>query len=142
MASHRWTIAWLTLSAVLAAQVLDDVMSGSYQAYSDTLNFLHQAFPQLPIPRFQFEVWLINVSGAVVVLLCLTWLVARRFPIMRVASFALAVFGTGNALLHILGFSSSDNSLIGSVLPPLLLAASLFLVLSVPPADDATRAAH
>jgi hypothetical protein len=132
VAIHRWTVAWFGLSTVLAIQVLQEVMSGSYRAYGEALNLLHEIFPYAPVPRFQFEVWLLNVSGAALVLLALTWLVQKRYPIMRAASFALATFATGNAMGHILGLFPSDDTPMAAFMPMLLLSAALFLFLSVP----------
>jgi hypothetical protein len=136
IALHRWTVAWFVLSATLALHIAEEATSGSYLVYGETLDFLRQIFPQLPIPPFQFTVWLVDIVGAILVLLSLTWLVQKRSPIMRPASFALATFTTANAMLHILFSLASDRILAGTLTSLLLLAASLFLLLSVPRGDD------
>ncbi len=137
MALHRWTVAWFVLGAVLALHIAEEATSGSYWAYGETMDFLRRLFPSLPIPRFQFEVWLLDIAGAILALLSLTWLVQKRSQIMRPASFALATFTTANAMQHILFSLASDRVLGGTVTSPLLLAASLFLLLSIPRRDEA-----
>jgi len=137
IALHRWTVAWFILCAALALHIAEEATNGSYLVYGETLDFLRQVFPSLHIPTFQYTVWLLDISGAILVLLSLTWLVQKRYQIMRPASFALATFTTANAMLHILSSLAFDRVLAGTITSPLLLAASLFLLLSVPRSDDA-----
>lgn len=134
---QRWTVAWILLSAVLALHIAEEATSGTYLIYGETLDFLRQIYPQLAIPPFKYDVWLLNITGTILVLLSLTWLVQKRYQIMRPASFALAIFTTANATIHILLSLASDRVLAGTLTSPLLLAASLFLLLSIPRADDA-----
>lgn len=122
----RWTIAWLLLCLVLALHIYEEATRGSYLAY----DLVRRLFPWLP--PFHFEIWLLNVGGAVVVLVGLTWFVHKRLPIMRLASYALAIFATGNAMLHLLLSLAWNQALIGMFTSPLLLAASLFLFVSIP----------
>jgi len=135
---RRWTVAWFVLGAVLALHIVDEATNGSYAVSGETLDLLRQLYPWLPIPQFQFSVWLIDIIGAILLLLSLTWLVQKGHRLMRPASFALATFTTANAMLHILLSLASDRVLAGTLTSPLLLAASLFLLLSVPGRDDRT----
>lgn len=134
---QRWTVAWFVLSAALALHIAEEATSGAYLVYGETLDFLRQIYPQLAIPPFKFSVWLFDITGTILVLLSLTWLVQKRFRIMRPASFALATFTTANAMMHILFSLASDRVLAGTLTSPLLLAASLFLLLSIPRDSDA-----
>jgi hypothetical protein len=136
IALHRWTVAWFVLSVTLALHIAEEASSGSYLVFGETLDLLRQIFPQLAIPPFQFTVWLIDIVGAILLLLSLTWLVQKRYAIMRPASFALATFATANAMVHILFSLASDRILAGTFTSPPLLVASLFLLLSVPRGDD------
>ncbi len=129
---QRWTIAWFVLCVVLALHIAEEAASGDYRAYGQSLDLLRQFFPQLPIPQFSFTVWLVDIAGAIIVLFLLTGLVHNNLQIMRAASYALAVFTTANAMLHILLSLASDQVLAGTLTSPPLLAASLFLFLSIP----------
>ena len=134
---QRWTVAWFVHSAVLALHIAEEATSGAYLIYGETLDFLRQIYPQLAIPPFRFTIWLLDITGTMLVLLSLTWLVHKRFQIMRPASFALATFTTANAMMHILFSLASDRVLAGTLTSPFLLAASLFLLLSIPRENDA-----
>ena len=128
----RWTVAWFVLCVLLALHIAEEAASGDYRAYGQSLELLREFIPQLPIPQFRFTVWLVDIVGAIIVLFLLTGLVHTNHPIMRPASFALAIFTTANAMLHILLSLASDQVLAGTLTSPPLLVASLFLFLTIP----------
>jgi hypothetical protein len=138
---QRWTVAWFVLCVLLALHLAEEAASGDYRAYGQALDLLRVFFPQLPIPHFNFTVWLVDIAGAIIVLFLLTGLVHRNYQIMRPASFALAIFTTANAMLHILLSLASDRILAGTLTSPLLLVASLFLLLTIPRAEHASAGA-
>ena len=136
---HQWTVAWFTLSAVLALHVYQEVTSGAHQTYGATMDLLRQLFPLLP--PFNYTVWLLDITGAALALLALTWFVHKRNRLMLPASYALATFTTANAMLHLCSRFYGVEYLAGTQSALLLLAASLFLLLSIPRRDALDKAA-
>ena len=86
--------------------------------------------PSIHMAPFNFEVWLINLTGSMLVLFALTPLVRARSPLMVPASFLFAAFLTANASLHIVMAITRERFVTGSITAPLLLAAGLFLFIS------------
>lgn len=139
----RWTAAWLFTCFALAAHLIDEVWHGSYGLYADAGRVLNLIVPSLQLPEFRREVWLVNLSGAILVLFALTWLVRKRNPVMVVASYALAAFVTINGAIHFLTAAALKSIIPGLWTAPLLFAAGFFLFLAVPHKSDAsTPAAH
>ena len=126
----RWTIAWLLAGAAFAAHIVDEAMSGTFGFYSDLERLLTEFMPSLNVVPFNFNVWLMNIAGAVIVLFLLTPLVRVRHPVMIPASFLFAAFLTGNSALHLLMAMTRGTLVTGSVTAPLMLAAGLFLFLA------------
>jgi len=133
----RWTVAWLVLSLVLALHVADEVLNGTLAFYRDLSDFIAEYLPFAKIPPFRPGLWLINLSGAALVLIALTWLVYKRRGPMRLASYVLATFATANAMLHIMMSLAVQHVMPGTLTSPLILAASLFLFVSIPADEDA-----
>ena len=129
-ALHQWTVAWFVLCAVLALHIYQEAVAGARQTFGATIDFLRQFFPW--VPPFNFTVWLLDITGTVLVLLALTWLVHKRHWIMLPASYALATFTTANAMMHLCSWLFGTAYLAGTESSLLLLAASLFLLLSIP----------
>ena len=134
MRSHfdRWTAAWLTLSLVLALHVADEVFNGTLAFYRDLSDFVAVYLPFGKLPVFRFDLWLINLCGASLALIAMTWLVYKRQGPMRLASYVLASFATANAMLHIMMSVAVGHVMPGTLTSPLILAASLFLFASIP----------
>jgi hypothetical protein len=132
-ALQQWTIAWITLCFVLAFHIYEEVTAGTRQTYGAATEFLREFFPWLP--PFNFTVWLVDITGAVVVLFSLTWLVHKRHKFMLPASYAFATFTTVNAMIHLCSRLYGVEHVAGTQSAPLLLAASLFLLLSTPNRD-------
>jgi Protein of unknown function with HXXEE motif len=128
----RWAMAWLTLSSVLGLHVVEEAVDGSFALYNDMVDWLGVIFPFIELPAFRYNVWVVNLSGTVLVLVALTGLVALRQGPMRLASYALALFAVANAALHILMSLSAERLLPGTLSSPLVLAAALFLLVSIP----------
>jgi hypothetical protein len=129
----RWAMAWLILSLVLGLHVAEEAASGRFAIYDDLLDWIGFFLPFVEMPAFRYNMWLINLTGAVVVLIGLTWLVVTRQGPMRLASYVLAIFASANALLHIFLSVAAGELLPGTLTSPLVLAASLFLLISIPP---------
>lgn len=138
----RWTAAWLVLSLAFALHVADEVLNGTFAFYRDLADFMADYLPMLKFPAFRPEVWLINLSGAALALIALTWLVYKRQGPMRFASYAFAIFATANAMLHIMVSLAVAHTMPGSLTAPLMLAAALFLFASIPEESGANGRAR
>jgi hypothetical protein len=125
-----WTIAWFTACAAFAAHILDEAMHGTFGFYSDLETMMTNIMPSMHMAPFQFEVWLVNLTGTMVVLFALTPLVRARNPLMLPASFLFAAFLTANASLHLVMAATRQQVVTGSLTAPLVLAAGLFLFIS------------
>jgi hypothetical protein len=126
----RWAAAWLVSCVIFCLHILDEGLHGSFGFYSDLERLLSILVPSLNITPFNFDVWLINMTGTLIVLFLLTPLVARGNSLMVPASFAFAAFLSGNAALHMLVAIGRGEAVTGSLTAPLMLAAGLFLFLS------------
>jgi hypothetical protein len=136
----RWTWAWLTLSLVLALHVADEVMNGTLAFYRGLSDFVMDYMPFVKLPPFRYEVWLVDLIGASL-LIAMTWLVHRRRGPMRLASYVVATFAAANGMMHILMSMAAQQLLPGVVTSPLILAAALFLLVSIPADEDSDKAA-
>jgi hypothetical protein len=128
----HWTTAWLVACLALAAHVTEEVLSGSYGLYEDVGRVLILLFPSLELPPFQREVWLINLGGALIALVALTWWIKTRGPLTATASYVLAAFASGNGALHLLAIAALKSMVPGAWTAPLLIAAGLYLFVAVP----------
>lgn len=126
----RWTISWLLSCLAFAIHIVDESMRGSFGFYSDMENMITNVMPSMHMAPFNFEVWLINMTGTLVVLFLLTPLVHARNALMIPASFIFAAFLTGNAVMHLVMAVAQQRIVTGSETAPLMLAAGLFLFLS------------
>lgn len=128
----RWTMAWLAACVALAVHLADEVFYGSLGLYADFARVLGWIWPSLSMPPFHREVWLLNLTGAILVLFALTWLVRQRRGVMVIASYLLAAFATANGVLHLLAAAALKSVIPGLWSAPLMIAAGLFLFLAIP----------
>ena len=68
----QWTIAWFLACAVFALHIFDEGVNGTFGFYSDLERLLTALLPSLNITPFNFDVWLLNMTGTLVVLFALT----------------------------------------------------------------------
>jgi hypothetical protein len=132
----RWTTAWLAVCAALALHLADEVFFGSLGLYADFARVIGWIWPSIEMPPFHREVWLINLAGATLVLFALAWLVRQQRGVMVTASYLLAAFATANGVLHFLAAAALKSMIPGMWSAPLLIAAGLFLFLSIPHKRD------
>lgn len=131
----RWAVAWLILSLVLGVHVAEEAIDGAFALYNDMADWIGVLFPFVQLPAFRYNIWVINLGGTVLALVALTWFVAKRQGPMRLASYVLSVFAVGNAVLHILMSLAVERILPGTLSAPLVLAAALLLLVSIPEAS-------
>lgn len=138
----RWTFAWLLGCIAFAVHIAEEITYGSYGFYADVDVFVSALFPWLKLPPYHYGVWLTDIIGAAIVLFGLTWLVyAKRGP-MRLASYAFATFLTLNGMGHLYAALTMSTYFPGAVTAALLVAAGLFLFVSIPRNTNGQLAAH
>jgi hypothetical protein len=126
---HGW--AWVGLTLCLALHVLDEASHDFLSLYNPIARRIRQAVPLLPIPVFTFRLWLTGLIGAIVLLLGLSPFV-QGASWTRGASYAFGTIMLLNGCSHILGSIYSSRLLAGTYSAPLLVLASLALIIVVP----------
>ncbi len=128
----RWHLAWLLLTATLAGHVLDEALTGFLSVYNPAVRAIRESLPLVPLPTFTFDVWITGLVVAVLALAALAPFARDGRPWMRRLSFVYGGLMALNGLGHLGGSLIFGRWLPGAVSSPFLLAAALFLLLSVP----------
>lgn len=138
----RWHSAWLLLTVALAAHVLDEALTDFLSVYNPAVESLRETWPWLPLPTFTFEAWIAGLVIGVLGLAALAPLARNGSSWMRGLSRVYGGVMTLNALGHLGGSLVLGRWLPGVVSSPFLLAAALFLLVSVPRPPGGRGAVH
>jgi hypothetical protein len=125
-------LAWLALCAALGIHVVDEALTDFLSIYNPMVRNLRALFPFLPLPTFTFRVWLTGLVVTVVLLASLTPLAFRGVAWMRPIAYAFGIVMAGNGLLHLVGSVYMRKAMPGVYSAPLILAAAVYLLASVP----------
>ena len=128
---------WLLLCLALGVHVADEAATGFLSVYNPTVEAIRTKLPWLPLPVFDFEMWITGLIIAVAVLLALSPLVFQGRRWTRPAAYALAAIMTANGLGHVIGTAAGrtvesvtfPRPMPGFYSSPLLVAASIYLLL-------------
>lgn len=128
--------AWLWLCLALLLHVSDEALTGFLGVYNPAVIALRQRVPWLPLPTFEFPVWLAGLLVAVAALLSVTRFAARGAAWLRPLGYVFAGLMIVNALGHTAGAITGARWLPvppprlmpGLASSPLLLAASIYLL--------------
>jgi len=127
---RRFGLAWLALVGALAVHVVDEATHDFLSVYNPTVASIRERFPWLPLPTFQFDVWL---GGLILAVLLLAGLSSQAFagkrwmrPLARVFGVLMFLNGMG----HFAGSIRMGQMMPGVYSSPLLLGASIWLLLS------------
>jgi len=123
-------IAWIALSLALAVHVADEALNDFLSVYNPTVEAIRRRLPYLPLPVFTFEAWLTGLIVAVVALLALSPLVFRGTRWMIPASYIFSAIMLFNGLGHCAGSIYMGTAMAGVYSSPLLIAASLYLLVT------------
>jgi hypothetical protein len=127
---RRHGCAWVALCAALAAHVADEALTDFLSFYNPMVVSLRERLGWWPMPVFTFETWITGLVIAVVVLLALSWFAFRGARAMVWLSYVLGGLMLLNGLGHSLGSVYFGRLLPGVYSSPLLLAASLWLLVA------------
>jgi hypothetical protein len=127
----QWGLAWVALAIAIAFHVADEAITGFLPLYNSTVEALRTSYPWIPLPTFDFSVWLSGLIAGVIVLLSLSPLVFSGKKIFRPISYFLGTLMILNAAGHI-GRSIYVQEIVPGTLssPLLLLTAVALLVIS------------
>ena len=125
-------VAWVGLCVALGIHVADEALTDFLSVYNPAVRAIRSRFPFLPLPTFTFPVWLGGLITVTVLLLALSPAAFRGEPGMRPAAYVFAVVMAGNGLLHLAGSIYLKRAMPGVYSAPLILAAALYLLASVP----------
>ena len=128
----QFGVAWLALCVTLAIHVADEALTDFLSVYNPAVRAIRARCPFLPVPTFTFRGWLTGLVLAVVVLASLTPFAYRGAGWMRPIADAVGIVMLGNGLLHLAGSVYMRKAMPGVYSAPLILAAAVFLLASVP----------
>ena len=127
--------AWFWLCLALLLHVCDEAFTGFLGVYNPIVIAVRQRVPWLPLPTFEFHVWLGGLLVAVAVLLSLTRFASRGAAWLRPLAYVFAGLMIVNAFGHTAGAIGArwlpvppPRLMPGLVSSPLLLAASIYLL--------------
>ena len=124
---NHW-FAWIGLCAALAIHVADEALTGFLELYNPTVRAIREKYPLLPLPTFTFKTWLSLLIFAIVMLTAASFFVWKGRWAMRPISHVFAAFMLLNGLLHIAASIYMREFVSGVYSSPLLLAASVALI--------------
>ena len=122
-------LAWITLCGALAIHVADEALTDFLAVYNPAALSIRDRYPSLPVPVFTFETWLAWLIFAVVALVASSYFVWRGRWAMRPIAYVFAGFMLLNGLLHIAGSIYLGTFMPGVYSSPLLIAASILLII-------------
>lgn len=128
MRPNRFGVAWLALSIVLALHVVDEALTDFLSFYNPLVERLRERFGFWPMPTFDFVPWIAGLATAVTALLALTPFAFREAGWMRPLAYAFGLLMLLNGLGHSLGSLYFGQLLPGVYTSPLLLIASIYLL--------------
>ena len=123
--------AWVALCAALALHVVDEALTDFLSVYNPIVRSVREAVPWSPLPVFEFRVWLTLLIVVVAVLFALSPLAYRGGRAIRALAYPFAVLMTLNGLAHFGGSLLLERPMPGVYSSPVLIVASLFLVVAL-----------
>ena len=128
-APRRHGLAWMLLCTALALHVVDEAFTDFLSVYNPTVQNIRKSFPLFPLPVFTFESWLTGLIIVIILLFSLSPFVFRGARWMAPFSYLFGVLMLANGTLHLLGSLYLGRVMPGAISAPLLIAASVYLLL-------------
>lgn len=118
----------MALCVALAIHVADEALTGFLERYNPIIRELREQYPTLFLPTFSFDVWLSLLIFAIVMLIASSFFVWKGRWAMRPISHVFAAVMLSNGLLHIAHSLYMRELMPGVYSSPLLIAASIVLI--------------
>ena len=125
---YRHWLAWMGLCGALAVHVADEALTDFLSLYNPAVLAIRAKYPLISPPTFTLEGWLSLLILAVVLLVTASYFVWKGRWAMRPISHVFAGVMLLNGLLHIAGSIYMRQFMPGVYSSPLLLAASIALI--------------
>ncbi len=125
---HNHWLAWMGLCVALAIHVADEALTGFLEWYNPIVRAIREKYPMLLMPTFTFDIWISLLIFAIVMLTGVSFFVWKGRWAMRPISHVFAGFMLLNGLLHIAVSLYMREWLPGVYSSPLLIAASIALI--------------
>ena len=123
--------SWIALTLALAVHVTDEALTNFLSVYNPTVLAIRRQVSFLPLPTFTFRVWLSGLVVGIILLVALSPFAFREARWIMFAAYVLGFFMIVNALQHIAASIYMGRAMPGVYSSPLLLACSIYLLLSV-----------
>ena len=130
-AKRGFGAAWVGLALALAVHVTDEAANDFLSVYNPAVRGIRERIGFFPMPTFTFEIWITGLILAVLLLLSLSPFAFRGSRGLRWVAYPLAVLMFFNGMGHILGSLYMRDWMPGVYSSPVLLAASVWLWLSL-----------
>ena len=128
--NRQWGIAWLSLVFALALHVADEALTGFLPVWNSLVESARETYAWVPLPTFDFAVWLGGLVVGIALLLSLAPLVFAGKPYLRPLAYFLGVLMVFNALAHIAASIYWGSLAPGVISSPVLLLAALLLLVT------------
>jgi uncharacterized protein with HXXEE motif len=132
--SRQFGWAWVAVSLSLLAHVADEALTGFLDVYNPMVQSLRARYPSFPMPIFTFDVWLAGLCALVIALLALSPFAFRGDRFLKAAAYPYAAIMLLNGIGHLAGSVYLGRWAPGATTAPLLIAASVWMLMSRHPA--------
>jgi menaquinone-dependent protoporphyrinogen oxidase len=130
-ASSGFGRAWVVLTLVLAAHVVDEAVTDFIGTYNPIVRAARERFAWFPMPEYTFGPWLIGLCVLVILLLALSPFAYRGSRPLRIVAYLYAAIMLANGIAHLGASIYLGRWAPGATTAPLLIAASLWLFISL-----------
>jgi hypothetical protein len=127
----QFGIAWILLAGALALHVTDEALTDFLSVWNPLVGVIREHVSFLPLPTFTFSVWLGGLIVGVLLLLTLSPYAFRGSRWTVPLAYFLGIMNVGNGLFHIGGSFYLGRPMSGVYSSPFLIAAAVYLLISV-----------
>ena len=124
-------IPWVILVSTVAIHIVDEIMTDFLPFYNQFVHEIRSEFGFFPLPTYSFGSWIIGVWVVVIFGYSLTPIVARAGNLIKVVVSVIALLMFVNGMLNLLLSWYFRTWVPGATSSPLLLFASIFLLVRV-----------
>ena len=123
--------AWVTFAALLALHVADEAKNDFLSVYNPNASAISLRYPFLPIPILTLTEFVIGLSIAILILLCLSPFAFRESkPLCRLAILLSIFAGLLNGTAHLVSSHYFQRWMPGSYSSPLLILGGAYLLVT------------
>ncbi len=122
--------AWLALTAVLAAHVVDEALTDFLSVYNPIVQAARDRFGWFPMPTFTFWPWITGLAILVLLLVAVSPLAYARSPFIRAAAYPFAAIMLLNGIGHLAASVYFRRWMPGATTAPFLIVTSIGLLVA------------